>query len=247
MDYPLTGNAKVSGSGTIPGGRFDQVKIAGSGRIDGDVEANSLSIAGSATAKGNININDISIHGSSHFEKDLRSEAISVAGSAKVDGSIQASKLSISGSFHCGNSIKGDTLTLRGYMKVAQDVEVEEFDANGGFSISGLLNAEQVKIKMDGTCVVKEIGGEKIHVSQRLSSKLTSWLLNIFSRFSKKKYNKMRAEIIEGDEIYLEHSHVGTVRGSNVTIGPNCVIDQVEYSDSIHVDPNAKVKNKRRL
>lgn len=35
-------NAKISGSGTIGGGKYDQVKISGSGKISGNIEAKEL-------------------------------------------------------------------------------------------------------------------------------------------------------------------------------------------------------------
>ena len=51
----------------------------------------------------------------------------------------------------------------------------------------------------------------------------------------------LEAELIEGEEIDLQATKAGVVRGRNVVIGPGCEIERVEYSGSLMVAPEAKV------
>ncbi len=50
------------------------------------------------------------------------------------------------------------------------------------------------------------------------------------------------AETIEGDDVYLEATHATAVRGRRVVIGPGCVIQEVEYSETLQIDPSAQVE-----
>jgi len=47
--------------------------------------------------------------------------------------------------------------------------------------------------------------------------------------------------LIEGEEIDLQATKAGVVRGRNVVIGPGCEMERVEYSGSLMVAPEAKV------
>ena len=57
----------------------------------------------------------------------------------------------------------------------------------------------------------------------------------------------MVCPIIEGDEVTLIHTTSKVVRGKNVRIGCNCVIDRVEYSESLDVDESATVGERVKI
>jgi hypothetical protein len=48
--------------------------------------------------------------------------------------------------------------------------------------------------------------------------------------------------MIEGDDVYLEGTHADVVRGRSVCIGPGSRIGNVEYSESLAIDPEAEVR-----
>ena len=62
---------KISGSGSISSGVYNDIKISGSGGILGDVDCNDIKISGSASCKGEIKVNNLKISGSSSFYKDV--------------------------------------------------------------------------------------------------------------------------------------------------------------------------------
>ena len=47
---------KISGSGSISSGVYNDIKISGSGGILGDVDCNDIKISGSASCKGRLKL-----------------------------------------------------------------------------------------------------------------------------------------------------------------------------------------------
>lgn len=47
-------NASIARSGKLSGGVYDTVKVAGSGKIEGDIDANYITTAGSCKIEGNV-------------------------------------------------------------------------------------------------------------------------------------------------------------------------------------------------
>lgn len=59
--------------------------------------------------------------------------------------------------------------------------------------------------------------------------------------------NVLTTEIVEGDDIHLEHTRAKVVRGNRVTLGPGCEVDLVEYKEHFHQDKSAKVMASRKV
>jgi hypothetical protein len=61
------------------------------------------------------------------------------------------------------------------------------------------------------------------------------------------KWDRLEADLIEGNNISIEYTEVKTVRGNNILIGDNCRVDLVEYSGELGISPNAIVKNRVKV
>jgi cytoskeletal protein CcmA (bactofilin family) len=245
---------KISGSGTSGGGQFNSVKISGSGTIQGDVDCNDLKISGSGKINGNIISTEFKCSGSSKITGDINSKEIAISGSTNIEGSVNADEMTVSGSskirenltcqeFHSSGSTKiegklqGGAIKSHGSLKVEKDCEVETFTSRGSVTIKGLLSADKVDIKISHESSIKEIGGEIIEVKNEHSVKLLKQVVNFFMQ----REDYLRSDLIEGDDIYLENTKAKLVRGKNVTIGENCVIETVEYSGAFDVKDGSKV------
>jgi hypothetical protein len=57
----------------------------------------------------------------------------------------------------------------------------------------------------------------------------------------------LETSVIEADEIQLEDTRADVVRGRNVVIGAGCRIGLVEYADELRVDPDAEVKERKKI
>ncbi len=267
----------ISGVGRISGGRFGKVVIAGSGKIAGDVECDSFSLPGAGKVEdGSLTVHGpIVIDGAGKVEGPVRGERLAVSGSFNAESSCEISgDLNVNGSFKVENGpcavggkakvsgsikiegelrvgaldvdgsavIEGSLLAAEieadGSLKVGGEVQAERFRAAGAVNVDGLLNAETVELLVSGEDLIQSIGGGSVTVRPGR---------NGFSLFGLRKRPRLISELIEADEIDLEYTDCRTVRGGKVRIGPECVIDRVEYSGSLTTAPNCSVREKVKV
>lgn len=251
-------NIHISGGGKVGGGRCGSVNISGSGKIQGDLECESfhvsgagkvedgsltvhgaLACSGAAKVEGSVSAVSGRVSGSLHAEGDAAfEETLSISGSLHAEGELKAGKLSASGVCKAEGSISANEINVSGVLKTDKDVQAEHFTSSGALSIDGLLNAETVEISLSGDSMVHSIGGGKVTVQKKEGS---------FVILGFKRRNHLTSALIEADEIDLEYTDCETVRGVNVHIGPECVIDRVEYSGTLTTDANCTVREKVKI
>lgn len=248
----------ISGGSKTAGGRFNNVHISGSGKLLGAVECENfqvsgaakvedggltvhgpLSCSGAAKVEGPLSARSVKVSGTLSAEGDATmQETAEVSGSLKVDGLLQAGRLTVSGVCKAEGGISGSEITVSGVLKAEGDVQAELFRSSGVLSIEGLLNAETVEIQLNGENRVESIGGGKVLVQRTASNFL-------FLGFRKRPC--LNAELIEADEIDLVYTDCRTVRGVNVRIGAECVIDRVEYSGTLTTAADAQIGEKVKI
>ncbi len=239
-------SASISGAGVISGGTYERVTISGAGKIDGDVETDDLRISGAGKVAGKVRAREITVSGTTTFAAGVHADEMRVSGSARVDGPVQVKELKCAGTFKATHDVSSEYIKISGSLHVDADVEAEIFKTSGGFQISGLLSADRIEIALGGRCTAREIGGEKIAVRRggwRERGILFDGLIRLFTGGGPAS---LHAQLIEGDEVFLEDTTAETVRGKTVEIGPGCEIGTVEYSESLRVAHDATVKNKTR-
>jgi cytoskeletal protein CcmA (bactofilin family) len=155
--------AILIGSGRLEGGQYETVKIAGSCRVDGDLDVNQMKIGGSARVDGNIKALELKTAGSCRVNGDVSAELMKTAGSCIVDGHVRAKLFKNAGSQEVNGTLRAEEITSGGTLKVSGDVEANKFLSRGQFEIGGLLTADEVKIEL-GQGRVQEIGGERIEI-----------------------------------------------------------------------------------
>ena len=232
-------DVKISGAGTIGGGKYNEVKISGSAKIDGDIECSCYKVSGSSDAGGNLKSKITKISGSTKICGNLDTDEITVSGSSHIVGSVTAKKVKISGSTRMDSNLHTEDILISGSTSINGDCEAENFNARGSFNIDGLLNAGNIDIEMYGKCTVKDIGGENIKVKLGAGH----FFIKMISLFS--SCAKLVTGTIEGDDIYLENTCAKVVRGNNVTIGANCDIETVEYRNKVDIGRNSKIVCKK--
>jgi cytoskeletal protein CcmA (bactofilin family) len=212
---------KIHGQGSSSGGKFKTVSIMGEGRIDGDVDCKNIKVYGEGKIYGSVKAtNTVSIKGQTLIKGDLEAGKIKIQGEIDVKGEVFADEAIITGNINIEGNCNAEILTLE-----------------GGFKVGGLLNADILKINLHWHCKVNEIGGSEITVKKdgRLS------FLGLKNMFSPGGHNELVADLIEGDDIYLENTHAKVVRGNNITLGPGCEIGIVEYKNNFKQDKEAEV------
>ncbi|KEK21670.1 polymer-forming cytoskeletal protein [Bacillus gaemokensis] len=224
----------INGYGSSNGGEFYKVQLNGKGTVNGNIDCDDFECNGSGNVNGDLKSERTRISGSGKVDGKVSTEDMRIDGKATITRDVSASNMKISGKGTIGGTLTGEELKIRGQATIDGNCEVDVFSSQGQFTIGGLLSADEIDIDIHGTCRAKEIGGQTIKARQRLS---------VFSRLFKTMFgSQLEAELLEGDNIDIDHVQIGTVRGNNVTVGPNCEIGIIEYTGVLHVDKNAKVK-----
>jgi cytoskeletal protein CcmA (bactofilin family) len=231
-------NLSISGSGTAPGGCYEDVRINGSGKIHGDLICNSIDINGSGRIGGDAKASRVMISGSGVIEKHLIAESMTINGTCRAEGNVSGEHIQINGWAKVLGSVHGETVRVAGILSVGGDLEGEEIVSEGPLTVGGLCSAERIDITLSGrTSRIKEIGCGTLTVHRRFAS---AFFGQIFNAFSSKK---LLVDSIEGDEIYLEYTEAKIVRGNHVTIGPGCSIGRVAYKMDYKKDEKAVVQS----
>lgn len=231
----MENNLTVHGSGSYGGGTYGNVKINGEATISGDLDCNRYKILGTSTVKGNTKTKELIIMGESKLDGDVDVNRAKIYGQCNIHGDTTIQENHLKGILQIDGKYRGNIADIKGELIVKGNVEVENFTSSGTFKINGLLNAEEIHINPRfSKSYAKEIGGEKISIRKK------SELGNLFLR----QHGKVEADVIEGDNIYLEHTTANIVRGTHVEIGAGCNIQVVECSGTYKEVKNTTVKKK---
>ncbi|HEX7057500.1 MAG TPA: bactofilin [Bacilli bacterium] len=225
MGQAKSRNLVISGIGSFNGGQVETAKIDGIGKINGDLGCFRLILNGKAEIHGNAKAASADINGVLSVEGDMQSGNLNVHGKVVVAGGCTA-----------------DDIQLDGIMSVKGDCEAEKFAARGKLQMK-TLNAGLIEIHMHGHCQIAEIGGEQIRIRKLPGVDFARWLKMVPLQFG----NRLTAEIIEGDDVYVEHTKAAVVRGANVVIGPGSEIGLVEYKQKFEQDKSAKVMRTEQM
>ena len=242
-------NVDISGMGTIIGDlTAERIVISGKGTIDGNVAVvRKLEISGMGTVHGSVTGGEITSSGTGSVDGSIDARAVETSGNFKVGRDAKIQELSNSGRCRFDQSLRGEKIESYGLLSVGTDLEAETFHSQGSFSVGGLLNANKITIEIHGYGQAKEIGGEEIRV--RSGHWSTSFLAKLVSQFlgNGRELNRLTADLIEGTIVSLENTTAKMVRGNKVTIGPECRIEAVEYTDSVEVDPASHVGKQSKV
>jgi len=224
-------SASITGAGEIRGGDYGKVRILGAGDVAGDVRAEKLRVCGAGT-----------LHG------DLTAAKVKVMGALSVPGDLKVGELAAAGACEIGGRMLAEDFRVLGALEGSGGVEAGSFLARGVVSVSGLLSGDTVEIHLGGgseSCV-GEIGGGRVEVwrfsfgKRSPLGKALGWLSNPASK------SYLRATSIEADDVILENTRAKVVRGKRIEIRSGCMIDEVEYSESLTVHPKSAVGTRTR-
>lgn len=214
----------ISGASVMPGGDYGTVRISGSGKINGNLRADSLRCSGAAKVEGDVVTGELECSGGCKIEGNAEVEQAHISGGFKVNGSLSGGSFRVSGAIKAEGLLHCQQLLMSGELKVGQDVEAEEVHLTGCAEIGGLLNADTIEIKSYGSSDIKEIGCSSLTVRKNAKE-------NLVRRFF--GYDiacALEAGTIEADRADLEYTTADVVRGRDIVIGPGCKIRRIEYT-----------------
>ena len=238
---------KISGSGQIAPGEYENIRISGSGKLNGLVRCESFHVSGSARGDSIECKNDLKVSGSCGFEKAIRCGNLGVSGSFSCGGELTAAvKISISGGSKVAGNLKCGELHVSGSLRAGGDVEAETVKISGQLNCEGLLNAEEITICAENGMTIGNIGGSRVAIYQEKRHRINRLpLLSSLIHFGGNRVQVKGA--IEADTIALENVKCPTVSGRIVAIGEDCEIDLVQYSEQIEISDKAKVGKTEKI
>ena len=154
---------RISGSGQIAAGEYDNIRISGSGRCSGLVRCASFHASGSASGETLECKNELKVSGSCGFDKDVRCGSLGVSGAFSCGGNLTAEqKVHCSGGAKVTGTVKCSELQVSGGITAGGDIEAETVKVSGKINCGGLLNAEEINICSSGNMEIGTIGGSKV-------------------------------------------------------------------------------------
>lgn len=236
---------KISGSGSISAGEYnEEVSVSGSGKVNGNIKCTQFTCTGAAKIDGDIVCDGaLKASGAVNIAGSASVGEVKISGSGSVGGGLSSEgNVFVSGSVGVGGGLKCASLSSSGVLTVGEGIEAEEICHSGALKCGGLVNAERIELKLD-RCDNRalSIGGSEIKIEPRRTGAVVN-KVPFFVKLTGSPLGTLTVEeSIEGDSIYLSQVKCPSVVGRTVNIGAGCVIDRVRYSESINVDPNAKV------
>ncbi|MFD1774265.1 hypothetical protein [Paenibacillus rhizophilus] len=223
MTDPVKGNLKILGNSSSAGGSFQNVGITGECRFTGDVDCVKFGLTGNTDIEGS-----------------LHAQEIKLTGECGVRGGIDALSVRGRGELKIDSRMKAERLAFEGHLEVKEDCEAGEFRLSGVVEIGGLLSGDQLDIGLFGYSRAGDVGGGTIRIKPSKGYKLMKMV-------HPNRNVRFESRAIEGDIVELEHVSAETVRGGRVIIGPNCIIETVEYRESLEIHKSAKVRSQVKL
>ena len=234
----------INGAGSTGGGHYHAVTINGSGTISGALTCDSFTGNGAVSVQGLLTSGSLTVHGAGDFHGGIHADNVQLHGQGNVQGDTAARQLEVHGAAELRGGLTAEGVNVQGAITITGGCTAEIFTVKGGVTIAGLLNADTVDIEMHGNCRAHEIGGSTIRIIR--ARHLLAGLYKLLQTFTD-HHHGFTVDTVEGDDVILESTRARVVRGKRITIGPDCEVEEVEYTDSCQVDAGATVKEAKQV
>ncbi len=148
--------AKISG---------ESIKIVGSGIVSGNpVKTVEFKAAGSGRVRGDLECESVKVSGACDFDGDVRCVEFRSAGASRIAGTLACQDVDVSGSLDVGRGVQAVDITSSGALRVNGDVSGQDFHSSGSVRIDGGLKVVDVDIELGGSSRIKSIEGRDVTV-----------------------------------------------------------------------------------
>lgn len=231
-------NGVLKCDGTV---RADQMEINGTFKCDDRLDAGEADICGAVTVEGSAGIEKLSVDGALTVGPAPREGApalecsdVECDGAMKVKGAMTAKTVQVDGKL----SVEGPSL------------ECDTLECDGTLTVNGQISADSVEV--EGIITAQEIVGDRVCITSYAGKgfyfsmngkRLVDIKFGGFTHGSRRNGAGSQVGLIEATTIELEDVTADTVNGTDVTIGPGCIIEHLDCNGRLSIDPNAMVKN----
>jgi len=116
---------RMRGAGVASGGYYREVTISGAGRVEGDIEADTVKASGSAAFNGGIAAREVKFAGAVKVRGNVKSVLFHAAGAVRVEGRIDAEEVKVAGALKA-LGVAGKRVRINGSFNVQDDITGDE-------------------------------------------------------------------------------------------------------------------------
>lgn len=187
------------------------------------------------TTVGGGQYEELVVNGVITVNGDLAAQSINVDGVVTVNGGLESeSFIKVDGVVTVNGKMRAQFVDVDGVVSINEDVEADHVKIDGVVSSKAQISADLVEGR--GVINAEEIVGEKVILHCEHKKR------HLFS-LGRKDRDKPRVGTIEATEIDVDGIRVENLNGHNITIGPQCVVENVDCSGTLRIAPEAQVKN----
>lgn len=237
---------KTSGSAVVDGKvTCESFYVSGRVQVNGALHClGEAKVSGKATITQKVSSQSMRVSGSLTTEKELEVKELQVSGSMKAV-ELNAEQVKVSGSTTINDSMTVQELGVSGWLRVGKTIEAEQMKVSGRLNCEGFINGEEIELEAMSGSSFAEIGASKIKISRYQSGHpinqvISSIIQTVAGPFS--PIRKINGNQIEADDIYVEYAKIKKICGHHIVIGPECEIEEIEYSGTLTIDQTSRVK-----
>lgn len=202
---------KISGVGTIAGGDYGDIRITGSGKMDGNINCRNLNVHGKATVLGKLTCEN----------------TINASGSIKTTGEVEALKLAVSGSFSAKERVETDSFIVTGSCTIATL-------SSSNVTITGRCNINEANI--DKLKIHARKFNIKTLYANEVIIKIKGIKWNLLNSLNCGVIDHIECTTIQADTLFCKKLYA-----KDVILGADCQVDYLEYSGNLQKHPKAVV------
>lgn len=221
-------------------GEYRDIQIELDAILDGDVDAINIKSSGSTEFTGNVIAKEARIGGICKIGGNCSIDFIEICGQSTIKGNLQADNITLDGKLKCGGKlIECTNFKLSGTIVCEGDLKTSKAVGKGGLVLHK-IESDNIDLTFNKKTTLGEINGKEINLVGSKSKGLISKILS-------KGGLLVEIDNINGENIVLENIEAKLVKGNNIKIGENCIIQKIEYTGNLEVSSNSKILNKIKL
>lgn len=255
-------NVEIDAIGSFAPGEYDTVEINGVGKCAGACTAQRLEVNGTLKCGGAVQAEEAEINGTLSCTDSLEARQMEVNGAVRVTGTARVEDLEVDGAVTVeGETLECGRLEVDGAVKVTGSLTARTIEVDGAITARGDISADEIEVdgalKTDG-----QVSADKVHVDGRISaSEVVGDEVIIWNRQQNSGFTvtvgrstvirmghtgcggttSSKLGLIEATTVALACVEADTVNGTDVTIGPGCVIGHLDCNGILRLDPSARV------
>ena len=199
----------------------DEIKITGAGAVSGNpVKTVEFRSAGSAKVRGPLEADSVKVSGACDFDGNVHCVEFRSSGASRIAGSLECQDLDASGSVSVSGDVHAADITTSGAFRADGSVFSQDFDSHGSVRIQGDLKAQDVSIELGGESNIGAIEGQDISVRVAGTFMRSRGDLTV-DRIVGQDVDLIRttAKFVQGDDVRIgPHCHIDVVVAQDLVV-----------------------------